>query len=99
MKNPIIYSEEFRNLVLKAYPNSPDIKTLLDNNEYFLGRYLDDCSYGCVPSIPSSVIIEKINTGKLDELRRMAEDRLAEEEKLQLRKDCYRMWDKECFLD
>jgi len=98
-RTPLIYSDKFRNKVLKAYPDSPKIKELLDNNQYFLGRYLDDCSQGCVSAIEPETIIEKIESGNINELLEMAKEKLEEIKKHRLRIEVYSMWDKEVFLD
>lgn len=98
-KTPIKYSDKFREAVLKAYPDNKKIKELLDNNEYFLGRYLDDCSCGNAPSISPETIINKIESGAIEELLEIAKKNLEEVNKDRLKVKVYKMWDKECFLD
>jgi hypothetical protein len=44
-----MYSQEFINEVKELYPNSPEMHKLADTGGYFLGRYLDDSSYGGFP--------------------------------------------------
>jgi hypothetical protein len=89
MKNPIIYSDEFRNAVLKAYPNDTQIKELLDKNEYVLGRYLSDSSSSV---ISVDTVLRMIEQCQVNSLFNLAFD-IKEKSKL------YGMWDKECFLD
>jgi len=98
-KEPLIYSDEFRTAVLKAYPENDNIKALLKANEYFLGRYLDDCSQCPAPSLDPELIIEKIECGAIDELLIIAKQNLELVKLAQLKSEVYRMWDKECFLD
>lgn len=98
-KSPIVYSEEFRKAVLKAYPNHEEIKLLLNKNEYFLGRYLDDGSNKCVPAIETELIIEMIESGKTEELLEIAKKNLEKTKEAEFRVEVYRTWDKEVFLD
>lgn len=98
-RNPLIYSDEFRKAVLKAYPTHDEIKQRLDENEYFLGRYLDDCSNGCVPSIDTETIINYLEHGDAKSLLDMAYKNLEKIKEAKLRVEVYRMWDKEVFED
>lgn len=88
-KDPLIYSDEFRKAVLKAYPEDPKIKWMLDNNEYILGRYLDDSS--CI-TISVDKVMCLIRSDQIERLYSIAFD-IKERSKL------YGMWDKEVFLD
>lgn len=98
-RTPLIYSDKFRNRVLEAYPDNPHVKELLDNNTYSLGRYLDDGSYGNVSAIEPETIIEKIESGYVDELLVMAKSKLEEVRKHRLKIEVYSMWNKEVFID
>ncbi len=96
-KEPLVYSEKFRDVVLKAYPDSEAVKKLLDSNAYFLGRYLDDgCNGTGFIRVSINDILNAKDTGKQDQLfENMVE--MANKEKL--RSLAYKMWDKEVFLD
>ena len=98
-RTPLIYSEDFRKAVLKAYPTHEVIKKLLDENEYFLGGYLDDCSNGCIESIPFETIIGYLEHDAASQLLTLAKEKSIEAEKLRFRVKVYNMWDKEVFLD
>lgn len=88
-REPLIYSEEFRTAVIKAYPDDPRIKQMLDKNEYVLGRYLDD---GSSNVIHVDTVMRLISIGQVNSLFNLAFD-IKEKSKL------YGMWDKEVFLD
>lgn len=88
-KEPLIYSDEFRNAVLEVYKDNSIIKDLLDKNDYFLGRCLNDSSYS---SIGYETIIEMLESGKKDDLLELARH-------IKRLVDLYQMWDKEVFLD
>jgi hypothetical protein len=88
-RNPLVYSEGFRRRVLAAYPNQPKIKELLDNNQYFLGRYLDDSSSTGIYYQTVIDMIEKGDTDKLLALAKQAKERI----------EIYKEWDKEVFVD
>jgi hypothetical protein len=96
-KEPLIYSEKFRDIVLRAYPDNEKIKELLDSNAYFLGRYLDDgCSgTGCI----SVSIDDIINTKGLGTQEQLFEALFESANEEKLRSLAYKMWDKEVFLD
>lgn len=86
---PLIYSEGFKKRVMEAYKGQPTIKELLDRNEYFLGRYLDD---GSSNTIYYKTVIEMLEKGEADKLLALAKG-------MQKRLDLYAEWDKEVFLD
>jgi hypothetical protein len=86
-KEVIGYSDAFRRRVIAAYPDQPIIKELLDNNQYFLGRYLDDSSS---LGIYYGTVIELLESGKADELLVLAKNT---KEKLEL----YNEWGKEVY--
>ena len=88
-KEPLIYSDEFREAVLKAYPEDPKVKWMLDNNEYVLGRFLDD---SFTPCISVDIVMCLIRSEQIDRLFNMAFD-IKEKSKL------YEMWNNEVFLD
>lgn len=96
---PLIYSDDFKNKVLTAHPNNPYVKELLDNNQYFLGRYLDDGSNGYVSAIEPETIIEKIESGNVEELLTMAKTKLEELKQNRLKIEVYSMWNREVFID
>jgi len=88
-RKPLVYSEKFRNAVLTEYPDNNIIKDLLDKNDYFLGRLLDDGTYS---SIPYDVIIRMLENGEANQLLEKARH-------IKNLVDLYHMWDKEVFLD
>lgn len=45
----MIYPEDFKQEVKEVYPDYEEMHKLADNNQYFLGRYLDDSSGGGIP--------------------------------------------------
>lgn len=47
-KEPLIYSDEFRKAVMDEYKDNELIKELLDKNDYFLGRCLNDGTYSSI---------------------------------------------------
>ncbi|MFA7205017.1 MAG: hypothetical protein WC102_01675 [Saccharofermentanales bacterium] len=97
VKESVVYSEEFRKVVLQAYPDSPKIKELLDSNAHFLGRYLDDgcCASGML-SVPIDKIIVAKDTGKQLELFNVLYT-MANREKLRLL--AYKMWGDQWYED
>lgn len=88
-KEPLIYSEEFKKAVINEYPHDTEMKKLLDNNDYFVGRCLNDGAYS---SIPYDMVIERLEAGETDELLKTAYH-------IKRLVDLYEMWDKEVFLD
>jgi hypothetical protein len=88
-REPLIYSDEFRTAVMKAYPNAVNIKQMLDDNEYNLGRYLDD---GTTSTIPVDTVLRMIENGQVNSLFNLAFD-------LKNKSNLSKMWDKEVFLD
>ena len=86
---PLIYSEGFKKRVMEEYKGQSTIKELLDRNEYFLGRYLDD---GSSNTIYYKTVIEMLEKGEADKLLALAKG-------MQKRLDLYAEWDKEVFLD
>lgn len=42
IKRHVDYSDEFRQVVLDAYPGDQMVITLLDDNNFHLGAFLDD---------------------------------------------------------
>ncbi len=50
-KKNVKFSDEFKIQVLKALGDWGDVKKLLNDNNYFIGRYINDamenCSCGC----------------------------------------------------
>jgi hypothetical protein len=92
-----VYSEEFRKVVLQAYPNDPKIKELLDANAHFLGRYLDDscCGSGMV-SISIDEIMFAKGIGRQLELFDALYER-ASKERLKLL--AYKMWGEQWYED
>jgi len=96
---PLIYSDDFKNKVLTTYQNNSYVRELLDNNQYFLGRYLDDGSNGHVSAIEPLTIIEKIESGNVEELLTMAKTKLEEIKQNRLKIEVYSMWNKEVFID
>jgi len=96
-KEPLIYSNEFRDIVLRAYPESEKVKELLDSNAYFLGRYLDDgCGGTGFIRVSINDILNAKDTGTQDQL---FENMIEMANKEKLRSLAYKMWDKEVFLD
>ncbi|MDD2299499.1 MAG: hypothetical protein PHU69_07630 [Fermentimonas sp.] len=97
VRENVIYSEEFRKVVLQAYPDEPKIKELLDANAYFLGRYLDD---GCCGSGMVSVSAEEIITARgLGQQAEFCEALFERANKEKLRSLAYKMWGKQWFED
>lgn len=93
----IVYSDKFRELVLRAYPDNEKIKELLDSNEYFLGRYLDDgCGCGSNVSVSADEIIIAFGTGQVNEFMKNLLER-ANDQKLKAL--AYKMWGKEWFYE
>lgn len=88
-KEPLIYSENFRDAVLKSYPEDARVLEMLNKNEYSLGRYLSDTSSNV---ISVDTVIRMISEGQVNSLYNLAFD-IKERSKL------YGMWDKEVFLD
>jgi hypothetical protein len=85
-KNNVVYSEELRDIVLKAHPGDEKIEKLLDENSYLLEQYLD----GYAPCINVDVITQKIKAGKTDELLEMCNV-------LKLQKRAYELCRAECY--
>lgn len=97
VKENVIYSNEFRKVVLQAYPDSPKVKELLDSNAYFLGRYLDD---GCCGTGMVSVSADEIITAKGLGTQAELFDKLFERaNKEKLRSLAYKMWGEQWFED
>lgn len=88
-KTPLIYSEEFKNAVLNAYPNNMKVKQMLDNNQYILGRFLENDSSNM---ISADTVLKMISAGQVIGLYNIAFD-INEKSML------FGMWDKEVFLD
>ena len=97
IRKNVIYSEDFRRTVLRAYPDDPKIKELLDANAYFLGRYLDD---GCCGCGMMSVSIDEIITAKgLGTQAELFEKLFERADKEKLRNLAYKMWGEQWFED
>ncbi|MFA7205628.1 MAG: hypothetical protein WC102_04775 [Saccharofermentanales bacterium] len=97
VKENVVYSEEFREVVLQAYPDSPKIKELLDANAHFLGRYLDDgCCHSSMLSVPIDKIIAAKETGKQLEFVDVLYE-MASRQKLCLL--AYKMWGDQWYED
>lgn len=51
MNENVKFSNEFKRRVLKTVGDFGEVKKLLDNNRYFIGRYISDaienCACGC----------------------------------------------------
>lgn len=93
----VVYSDKFRDVVLRAYPDNEKVKELLDSNAYFLGRYLDD---GCCGTGRMSVSIEEVIVTKGLGTQNEFFDRLFEQaNKEKLRLLAYKMWGEEWFED
>lgn len=74
----IHYPEDFKNRVLKTYPNmSPAFKSALMNDEEILGRFLDDNANS--NHIPAQTVLDHINNGSINELKSMAELEIAKQ--------------------
>ena len=73
------YSQDFKNKVKAAYPDSKEIHRLVDNNQYFLGRLLDDSSQGGIN------VDEILLATSLDVLKKKALS-------LKIRKEVYSDW-------
>jgi len=100
IKNPIKYSETFRNAVKKAYPNNQRINKLLGINSYDIGMLLDTSGYQCsTPSIPVETIIEYLEHEDYTPLLQMAKEKLHDAELIKLKRDVYHMWDGEVYSD
>ena len=69
------YTQEFINRVKQLYPNSTEMHRLAEEGNYFLGRWLDDSSYGGFS--PSEVL----NTTH--------EDLVAKAKEMQARRELY----------
>lgn len=76
------YPDDFKKELKEVYPDSKEMHDLADKGGYFLGRYLDDSSYG------TGVSIDEILTAlTLEELQAKA--------RIQKRKiNLYRSWSK-----
>lgn len=62
----MIYSEEFKTKVKKAYPNCEELHRKLDSGDAFVGRYLDDSS-------PTALSLDTVLTEtSLEELQQKA---------------------------
>lgn len=66
---PKQYPEEFVEAVKAAFPDWERLHQALDNNDGFVGRYLDD-SRG---DIPAQTVLDKIEIGDIPALQRLAE--------------------------
>jgi hypothetical protein len=88
-REPLIYSEEFKKAVMDAYPSNEYIKNMLYNNEYNLGKYLDD---GSSSTIHVDTVLRMIENGQVNSLFNLAFD---SKNKSNL---CI-MWEGEVFLD
>lgn len=95
-RDAVIYSQEFRKVVQRAYPDNQEIQDLLNNNQYFLGRYLDDGSLGNRVCVSADEVITAVGLGKTEEFMQELFKRAGREK---LRSLAYEMWDKEWFTD
>ena len=97
VKENVVYSKEFRELVLKAHPRDPEIRRRLDNNDYVLGRFLDDgcCGNGKI-SVSVDEIIVTIGLGQQDDFMLAL---LARANVEKLRALAYKRWGEERFYD
>lgn len=74
----IHYPEDFKNRVLETYPNmSSAFRSALMNDKEILGRFLDDNTN--YPRISAQTVLDHINSGRIDELKSMAELEIAKQ--------------------
>lgn len=76
------YSNEFKEKVLHTFGDREDIKKMLDNGNEFLGRILDDSSYG---NFSPEEIIEACESLNLQQLYNKAK-------RIKALKELYREW-------
>lgn len=75
----MFYSSDFKDRVMKAFPDNEDLEARLEKGDIMVGRILDDSS-------PDSLSLDVIlNSNSLEQLQAMA--RIAKE-----RKDLYTEW-------
>ena len=84
-KEPLFYSEGFKKKCKELYPNNDELHKRLDNNRYFVGRYLDDCFSR---AISIDAILLTTDLGKLQEMARLEK----------IKGELYSEWDNEVFL-
>lgn len=91
-KEKFVYSDAFREAVLKAYPGNRQIKTLLNNNDYLLGQCLNSGYLQSQVRFSAEEILVIIGSGALNDfVVRLLE--LSNNEKL--KSITYKMWDEE----
>jgi hypothetical protein len=97
IKENVVYSKEFREVVLQAYPDNPEIAKLLENNAHFLGRYLDDgCCGSSRISVTADEIITAIGLGQQEEFLR---ELLVKANCEKLKSLAYKMWGEQWYED
>lgn len=87
IRQPLIYSEDFREAIRKAFPNSEIINRLLAENSFTLGGYMEE---GKVCYLSPSLVVDLLEAGRHEELLTVAK---AAEEKRRL----YEMWQNEVY--
>jgi len=87
IKDDLNYSEEFKAVVLAAFPGSERIRRMLDENAFSLGYSLSE---GGITSIDPALVVSLLEAGQQDKLLRVARDAV---EKRRL----YEMWQNEVY--
>jgi len=88
VRQPLIYSEEFRKAVLSVFPTSERIRRMLEENSFSLGYSLQE---GGISSIDPALIVDLLEAGQQDKLLRVARDAVQ-------KKRLYEMWKDEAYL-
>lgn len=86
-REPLQYSEEFREAVLSAFPSSERIRRMLDENSFSLGYSLQE---GGISSIDPVLVVALLEAGQQDKLLKVARDAVQ-------KKRLYEMWKDEVY--
>lgn len=87
VRQPLIYSEEFRAAVLTVFSSSERIRRMLDENSFSLGYSLQE---GGISSIDPVLVVNLLEAGQQDKLLRVARDAVE-------KKRLYELWQSEVF--
>lgn len=87
-KQPLTYSEEFREAVLSAFPTSERINRMLEENSFSLGYSLSE---GGISSIDPALVVSLLEAGQQDRLLKVAKDAVQ-------KKTLYELWQNEVYL-
>ena len=86
-REPLRYSEDFREAVLSVFPSSERIHRMLDENAFTLGYSFSE---GAISSISPALVVSLIESGQADTLLRVAKDAEA-------KRQLYEMWKTEVY--